>query len=97
MATTLTLDDIKKLATLANIPLTAIDPIKISSELSAVLQLVNSLQKIDTTHVMPTSQVTGLTNVYREDNVKSSLTQTQALSNASRQHNGYFVVDAIFD
>jgi aspartyl/glutamyl-tRNA(Asn/Gln) amidotransferase C subunit len=49
--------------------------------------------------VKPASQVTGLENVFREDEVneKDTLTQDQALSNAPRKYSGFFVVDQILE
>jgi len=44
-------------------------------------------------------QVTGLENATREDEVQEErmFTQEEALRNAPRTHNGYFVVDQILD
>ena len=61
------------------------------------LKVIDQLNELDTSQVKPTSQVTGLTNVWREDKVDKSrmLTQKQALSNAKKTHKGYFVVPAV--
>jgi aspartyl-tRNA(Asn)/glutamyl-tRNA(Gln) amidotransferase subunit C len=94
---TLTSKDVKHIARLANLPLSSKLLAIIPSQLSKVINLVNKLQEVDTSHVEPTSQVTGLTNVTREDVITPSLSQKEALSSARRTHNGYFVVDAIFE
>ena len=61
-------------------------------------QFVSKLQKIPTKDVIPTSQVNGLENVYREDEIDKSrmLTQEDALANAPATHNGFFKVKAVF-
>ncbi|MBI3559237.1 Asp-tRNA(Asn)/Glu-tRNA(Gln) amidotransferase subunit GatC [Candidatus Gottesmanbacteria bacterium] len=63
------------------------------------MEIVSKLQKIETKNVVPTSQVTGLTNVFREDVIETDriLTQSEALSNAKKTHNGYFVVPKILE
>ena len=94
---TISIDDVKHLARLANLPILDTDLPKYQKELARIIDLVNNLQQVETTHVVPTTQVTGLTNVFREDDVEPSLTQSEALKNASFTHNGYFVVDAIFE
>lgn len=97
MATKLTTQDVERIAALANLTLSADLLSTIPAQLSAIIDLVNKLQEVDTANVEPTSQVTGMTNVFREDVVEPSLTPEEALSNAPRSDNGYFVVDAIFD
>ena len=87
--------DIRKLAKLANLTITPEEEEKYSQELSSTLDYVNKLNEVDTTGVEPTSQVTGLENVTREDEVRPSLTQEEALSNAKSTKNGYFKVKRI--
>lgn len=91
-------ESVKYIAKLANLSLTPAGITQFAQSLSAVLDLVSKIQSIDTAKVEPTSQVTGLTNITREDVVdkKRILTQKEALKNARRTHNGFFVVDAIF-
>jgi aspartyl/glutamyl-tRNA(Asn/Gln) amidotransferase C subunit len=55
------------------------------------------LSSIDTTTISPTYQVTNLTNVTREDTSSPSLSQKEALRNASHTKDGYFQVPAIFE
>jgi Glu-tRNAGln amidotransferase C subunit len=43
------------------------------------------------------SQVTGLTNVTRDDTVSAPLPQEAAVGNAPETHHGYIVVDAILE
>ncbi|HET8991875.1 MAG TPA: Asp-tRNA(Asn)/Glu-tRNA(Gln) amidotransferase subunit GatC [Candidatus Saccharimonadales bacterium] len=60
-------DDILKLALLARLDLTEEEIEEYSAELSEVLGYVELLQKVDTRGLAPTNQVSGLTNVTRED------------------------------
>lgn len=65
--TKLTRDDILKLARLARLNLSDDEITEYSDELSAILQYVELLQSVDVEGLKPTNQVTGLTNVTRED------------------------------
>ena len=62
-------DDILKLAALARLDLTETEVEDYSRELTAILQYVEQLQGVDVTGLAPTNQVTGLTNVMREDEI----------------------------
>lgn len=94
---TLSVEQAKRIAELSKLPLHENEVIELVPDLSQILDLVNKLQEVDTSGVSPTSQVTGLTNVFREDVVIPSLTQEEALSNSKKTHKGYFVVPAIFE
>ncbi len=88
--------NIPHIAKLASLPITQEEEKKLEEQLVETLTYVAMLQEIDTEKVQPTSHVTGLENVTREDANQSSLSQAQALANAKKTHEGFFVVDAIF-
>jgi aspartyl-tRNA(Asn)/glutamyl-tRNA(Gln) amidotransferase subunit C len=67
---TLSREDVLKLARLAKISLTDDEVEEFSAELSAILEYVEQLQTADVAGLEPTYQVTGLTNVMRDDKVK---------------------------
>jgi len=98
-STTITPDVVQKVATLANLKVSPEQQKKFSLQLSNVIGYVSNVQALKTDDIPETSQVTGATNVFREDVVeeKRMLTQDEALSNAKKKHNGYFVVPAIFE
>ncbi len=58
------------MAQLARISLSDEEVEEFSEELSAILQYVEQLSGVDVSGLKPTNQVTGLTNVMREDVVK---------------------------
>jgi len=66
----LTRDDVLRLASLARLGLTDEEVEEFSRELTAILQYVEQLSSVDVSGLEPTSQVTGLTNVTREDEIK---------------------------
>ena len=63
----LTRDEVEHLGRLARLALTEEEKERYATELSAILDYVEQLQEVDTTDVEPTSQVTGVEDVYRED------------------------------
>jgi aspartyl-tRNA(Asn)/glutamyl-tRNA(Gln) amidotransferase subunit C len=60
-------DDILKLAQLARLSLTDEEVEEFRNELSAILEYVQQLQDVDVSGLKPTTQVSGLTNIMRED------------------------------
>lgn len=68
--TELTRDDVLKLARLARLDITEEEIESYRKELSAILDYVAQLDNVDITGLEPTSQVTGLKNVMREDQVQ---------------------------
>lgn len=89
--------DVSKVSELANIPLTDKEKATLEKELTETLDYIATLNSIDTKNVEPTSQVTGLTNVLREDIPLPCLSQEDALKNAKQTYNGFFSVPAILD
>lgn len=89
--------NIKHVAKLANLPLQEILAKKIEAQLEKTLEHVNRLALINTDKVEGTNDVTGLSNVFREDVVTPSLTQEEALKNAKKKHSGFFVVPVIIE
>lgn len=67
--TTLTREDVLKLARLSRLSLTPEEVDEYLAELTEVLQYVEQLADVDTDGLQPTAQVTGLQNVFREDQV----------------------------
>lgn len=87
--------NVHHVAKLANLPLKPVEVKKFEKQLAETLDYVNQLGEINTQNVEPTSQVTGLENVTREDEARPSLTQEEALSGTKNQRNGFFKVTAI--
>ena len=67
----LTRDDIKHLASLAKLSIEDDEIEKYRIDLSRILEYVEQLQKVDIAGLLPTSQVTGLVDVERDDKIKS--------------------------
>jgi aspartyl-tRNA(Asn)/glutamyl-tRNA(Gln) amidotransferase subunit C len=91
------IETVKKTAKLANLSLGRQQSVLFVSQLKHIIDYVEQLNEINTDNVEPTSQVTGLINVWRQDKVTESLSQQQALSNAKSTANGRFKVKAILE
>lgn len=87
--------DVKKVAKLANLPLSSGEEEKYSEQLSKILDYIDQLNKVNTSNVDPTYNVSGLSNVMRKDEVTESLSQDEALSNASNKRNGFIVTKGV--
>lgn len=96
MSSTITNDIIVKVAKLARIEIPSEKVSQFASQLEPILEHFESLAKVDTNGVIPTYQTTGLHTILREDIVDTDrmFTQEQALSNAKKSSNGYFVTAA---
>ena len=80
--------DVKKVAKLANLLITEEESNKLSAQFEDTIKVVNVINELDTTTVTPISQVTGLTNVMREDVIETDRVL---------QIGSYFKVKAIFN
>lgn len=96
---TISAQTVLHVAKLANLKLTDDQVAKLQTQLGSVLGFVDKLQTLDLAKTNETSQVTKQTNIYREDTIDEArvLSQEDALANAKRKHNGYFVVDGILN
>ena len=92
----LTIDEVKHVAQLANLSLSESQVNLFQKQLSEILHYVETLNKVDTKNIEPTSQVTGLETVIREDETGNCLTQEEALSGTKSTKDGYFKVKGIF-
>ena len=90
---------VEHIAKLANIPITADEVKTLADGFTTTMRVVDQLNKVDTSNTEPTHQVTGLTNVFREDVIDSTrmFSQAQALANAKRTNKGFIVVEQILD
>lgn len=89
-------NEVKHVAKLANLVLTQTEIEKFRKQLSAVLDYVEILKGVKTEKIRPTSQVTNLGNVFREDKAGPSLSQEEVLSGSRDKKEGMLKTKAIF-
>ncbi|MFM1789191.1 MAG: hypothetical protein RLZZ12_540 [Actinomycetota bacterium] len=88
-------DDVANLARLARIEMTDEELDHLSNELSVILDAVARVQEVAGEDVPPTSHPLPITNVFRSDENRPSLTPEQALSGAPAQEEQRFKVPQI--
>ena len=93
----LSLEEVQKVAKLAQLRLDADEQEKMRAQLSNILNEMARLQEVDVTDVPPTGQVTDLSGVFRPDVARPSLPREDVLANAPDQRDGMFRVKAIFE
>ena len=81
MSTTLTVDDVERIARLANLELTRDEKQLFTRQLADILAYAEQVQAVDTTGVPATAHVNAH-GVEREDVPKPSLAVTDAVANA---------------
>jgi len=80
-------EDVLKLAKLSRLKLTSEEVEQYRTELSAILEYVEQLENAETEGLEPTYQVTGLTNVFRKDEVKDQVAHEELMKNAPDSEN----------
>ena len=89
--------DIKYVAHLARLALTPEEEQKIGAQLGNVLTYVEKLKEVDVSNVEPTAHAFPLVNVTRADEIRTCLTNEDALRNAPSSANGLFMVPKIVE
>ncbi len=88
-------DDVAKLAALARIEMSEEDLVSLSSQFGMILDAGARVQEVNLDGVIATSHPQPIQNVFREDQVRPSLTPEQALSGAPAQEEQRFRVPQI--
>ncbi len=68
---------------------------KFAKQIGMILEYIDSLNRVDTEGVTPTSHAISLTNAFREDDVKEDFDKDAALANAPEKEDGNFIVPKV--
>lgn len=88
-------EEIKNLGILSRLSIDDAMMNQTEKALNDILGYVEELDALDLTDVAPMAHAVELTNVFRKDEVKSSLKHELALSNAPEEEDGYFKVPRV--
>lgn len=97
MASSLDEAAVRQVARLARLKISDAEAALFASQLSKVLEYVEQLNELDTRDVPPTAHPLPVSNVFRDDVVRPSLTPEEALHNAPDRHDGFFRVPKVLD
>jgi aspartyl-tRNA(Asn)/glutamyl-tRNA(Gln) amidotransferase subunit C len=89
--------NIKYVAQLARIALSAEEEQKLSGQLHHILGYIEKLKELNVDGVEPTAHAFPLVNVSRPDEPRPGLTNEEALRNAPGKANGLFLVPKIVE
>ncbi len=88
-------EQVRHVALLARLALTDEQVRVLAGQLSTILDHVETIQELNLAGVLPTAHALAVTNAQRPDEVVPGLSQEQALRNAPKQRDGYFVIPRI--
>jgi len=90
-------EQVERVAKLARLEVSEDEKTVFARQLSSILTHIDQLKELDTAGVEPTATVLPTDNVFRDDEVRPSLPQEQALANAPDQAEGFFRVPKILE
>ena len=93
----LTHDQVRWVAHLARLELSEAELESMTRQLSAILEYVDQLQKINTDNVEPLAHPLPIQNVFREDEPALSLPVDAALKNAPDRRANFYGVPAVLE
>ncbi len=93
----ITRKEVEHVARLARLELTEEEREQMTAQLDAILGYMDKLNELDTSTVEPTTTVIPMVSVMREDEVRPSLPQGEALTNAPDREGVFFRVPRIIE
>jgi aspartyl-tRNA(Asn)/glutamyl-tRNA(Gln) amidotransferase subunit C len=97
MVSTITTNEIVRIAELARLHLTETEIESFSKDLSEILDYMNQIDKVDVSNIKPTDSTLSLRTILRPDEEHQSLSLEQLLRNAAKVDKGYFSVPPVLD
>ena len=90
-------DDVLHVANLARLHLTDNEVDRMRAQLAKILESIETLRDVDTSHVGPTASVIQLENVMRDDVARPGLTRDAALANAPLRDDPFLRVPTVLE
>jgi len=91
----ITIKDVDYVAALARLSFSEDEKRKLTSQLNDILTYMEQLNALDTREVEPLSHVIELSNVFREDTLRPSISREEALKNAPMASGKFFKVPKV--
>ena len=93
----ITKEEVEHVALLARLKFSEKEKERFTTQLNTILEYMDKLQELDTTRVEPTFHAVAQKNVFREDEVRASLSKQLSLRNAPDGERGFFRVPKIIE
>ncbi|VAX20947.1 Aspartyl-tRNA(Asn) amidotransferase subunit C @ Glutamyl-tRNA(Gln) amidotransferase subunit C [hydrothermal vent metagenome] len=93
----LSVDQVRRVATLAHLSLTDDDEKELTVKLSGILDYIDQLSELDTSDVQPTSHSLEINNVFREDEAKKTFGEDTWQENAPAKDHGHYTVPRVVE
>jgi aspartyl-tRNA(Asn)/glutamyl-tRNA(Gln) amidotransferase subunit C len=90
-------ETVEKVAHLARLELAEDEKDQMIQDMSKILGFMDKLNEINTSGIEPLVYMTNEINVVREDVVKQEITHEEALQNAPRHDENYFLVAKVIE
>jgi len=90
-------ETVEKVANLARLELAEDEKEAMIKDMNKILDFMAKLNELDTTGIDPLVYMTNEVNVLREDVVKQQITTTEALQNAPKHTDDYFLVAKVIE
>ena len=90
-------ETVEKVAHLARLELAEDEKEILIADMSKILDFMAKLDEIDTSGIEPLVYMTSSSNVVREDAVKQEITHEEALLNAPKHDENYFLVAKVIE
>lgn len=88
-------EQVRKVALLARLDLTAEEEAQFSTQLSSILEYFEQLSELDTENILPTTRAIEVSNVTRKDELEVSTSREDMLKEAPDQDGDFFRVPQI--
>jgi aspartyl-tRNA(Asn)/glutamyl-tRNA(Gln) amidotransferase subunit C len=93
----LTREEVRKVATLARLHLTAEEEERLTEQLDTILRYMEKLNQLDTSEVEPFTHAVDVVNAFREDKVTNHPNAEALLVNAPDKDQTFFKVPKIIE
>ena len=90
-------EEVQYIAGLSRIHLEEGEAEYLTRNLADILQYIDQLKKLDVSGIQPTTHVLPIKNVYREDQLKPSLSMQDAVKISPHAYKGFFKVPQVIE
>lgn len=89
------LEEVRHLAALSEINLSDDELTALTTDIDSIIDYINQLDELDTDGIEPTFQLTGLKNVWRNDDIEPQLAREELLALAPAQEDNQVKVPKV--